>query len=261
LSECFSFLVQATWGDTATCAERSRLNCEAELSAPGVATTPAQIGACATAFAAQSCNELLGNSPPAGCDVPGTHNDGEACAFDAQCKSTNCVKTAPGCGTCGPQSAAGGACDAQDDCQSGLVCVNSVCATPVAAGAACTSSEQCGLTLSCKGGTCATPAGPGEACSTSGDCDTLQALYCEPQSKVCAKIGFANAGEPCGVIDGKITSCSQSTCEGQTPQQPGTCVAYAADGAACNVTSGPDCLAPAACDNGVCTLPSPNACG
>jgi hypothetical protein len=40
----------------------------------------------------------------------------------------------------------------------------------------------------------------------------------------------------------------------------GSCVAAAADGAACNPTNFINCLAPATCTSGLCKLPDPSSC-
>lgn len=256
INECFPYLVKVTWGDVATCAARSKLSCEASLAAPGTSVTEAQIGACASAYEKQACDALLGNSEPAACNVAGSRNDGEPCGFDLQCKSTNCKTAGSECGTCGPRAAAGGSCDVDNDCQTGLLCVNDVCAQPVAAGGACADPDQCQGSLICKGGTCAKGGAAGAACDPQEqDCDFLQGLYCEPQSKVCAQAASAKVGEPCGLVGGKYVGCTQSSCKN------GTCAAFAADGAACDETNGPECQEPASCVNGTCKLPASSTCG
>jgi hypothetical protein len=44
------------------------------------------------------------------------------------------------------------------------------------------------------------------------------------------------------------------------PTYEGTCVAAAADGAACDPTNGPMCTDPAVCVNSVCEVPDPTMC-
>ncbi len=256
INACFPDLVQAFWGSVAECASRSKLSCEADLAAPGAATTPAQIGACASAYSKQSCDLLFSGSEPEECNVPGTRNDGEPCGVDTQCKSTNCKINSGECGACAPRVAAGGSCDVDDDCDANLTCANGVCATPVPAGGACATTDQCLRSLLCKNGTCAKGGAAGAPCEPQQQgCASFQGLYCDPESKVCAAASWAKVGEACGLVGGKYVACQQSNCYN------GTCAEYAADGAACNDETGPDCLQPASCVNGTCKLPSAASCG
>jgi hypothetical protein len=75
------------------------------------------------------------------------------------------------------------------------------------------------------------------------------------------------AGKPCGIVNNVFTAClAAATCKIPTNQQSGTCVAPAADAAACDIAAGPDCLFPARCvptgggNAGTCKFPGAIAC-
>lgn len=262
LNSCFPFLIEAVYGDVATCTARSKLGCEDSLGADGSNATSSDIAACAKAYAALSCNELVTTTPDV-CVVEGNRGDGEPCGNDAQCQSRNCRITSGFCGTCGPRSAAGGSCANQDDCQTGLECASGVCAVPVPAGGACTSSEQCAGLLVCKSGTCGTAAGAGESCGPDVQCDSFAGLLCVPTSNTCKSASLVGPGESCGLIDESLVGCrAGGTCVGATLTQTGTCASAAGDGASCTTTAdGPSCLAPAECIDGTCQLPNVASCG
>jgi hypothetical protein len=93
------------------------------------------------------------------------------------------------------------------------------------------------------------------------DCDTTQGLYCVTATKVCAQATFAGAGQPCGVVNGAYVGCAAGGhCKLGVGSLMGSCLAAAADGAACDSVAGPTCLAPAQCISSVCKLPNPAAC-
>ena len=261
IDECAPLLIKIAFGDTTTCTERVTIDCEADTSAPGSNTTPVNLAACVNAVAGQTCDQIFRREQPAACSVPGSRVDGEPCGADPQCESGHCNVGASDCGTCAPLSAAGGDCEEGDDCQSGLVCAEGVCATPVAIGGACSNNEQCAGAV-CKSGTCAAPLGPGEACEpASSGCDALQGLYCDPQSQACKLIEFVGLGQTCGLVDGALVACAGGGSCDTGPNNQGTCVAAAADGAACDPIDGPTCTAPARCVSGSCQLPNPSGCG
>lgn len=259
LQSCAEILVTGAYGTIDKCAERISLDCTAQVGATGSTVGEEDFAGCANAIAASSCDDLFNDVSPAACKLPGTLENGTQCGFGSQCKSSTCISSASSnCGTCAPVSPAGGACGPTAGCEDGLVCSNNVCAQPVAAGGACTTSAQCAGLLVCKGGTCATRGGAGAACDPlAGDCDISQGLFCNPGSSKCEKPTLADPGEPCGIVEQKLVVCGAGgSCDGATLQQPGTCVPPIADGAACSTTDGPDCLAPAECVNGLCTLPA-----
>jgi hypothetical protein len=81
-------------------------------------------------------------------------------------------------------------------------------------------------------------------------------------AKTCQPIVYVAAGSPCGTILGVKNLCTNGTCD---PVGDGgyTCVARAADKAACNTVAGPSCQPPARCigtaldggTSGTCQLP------
>ena len=76
------------------------------------------------------------------------------------------------------------------------------------------------------------------------------------------------AGQTCGNVGGVQTRCAAgATCNRPPQSQTGTCLAPAADGAACDTAAGPGCLYPAKCvpassggTAGTCELPGDPSC-
>ncbi|MEO8877288.1 MAG: hypothetical protein ABI461_16965 [Polyangiaceae bacterium] len=261
---CASLFVQLTYGDSATCEARFKLSIAPSLTATGTGATPGQYETCSADIASASCADLLGRNLPKSCQtVAGTLADGAACGVDAQCKDKLCRKaTDQDCGVCSSVAAAGGACVADGDCDIGLTCTNKVCTAYGAAGSTCDDTHTCNATLTCNNGTCAAPGEAGAACPALGTagCDLLKGFFCNA-TKVCAQIGTAKAGQPCGLVSSVYTICTGGgLCKGNTGITPGTCEATAADGAACDDTNGPPCLAPATCTNGACKITDPSTC-
>lgn len=254
------------YGDVATCEDRIVFNCVEAFKAPGNTTKPSDVDACVAALPGATCDELLGNNLPAVCDFPaGTKMNTEGCAEDFQCQSSNCVVPAnASCGACQAKSATGGACSEDGNCEKGLVCNNQVCATPVMMGGACAADKPCLATLTCMNGTCQPPLALGDACTPvmqnqPQPCNVLKGEFCGFSSK-CEAIKVADAGQSCGfsLMNGLTLCKGTSSCEGAQGSQ--MCVAKAADGAACNVMNGPECLTPAKCLNAVCTVSDPQTC-
>jgi hypothetical protein len=93
------------------------------------------------------------------------------------------------------------------------------------------------------------------------DCDNTQGLYCDPATRLCKLVTFASPGGSCGVVNGAFVACSGGgRCKTAGASLMGTCLAPAADGAACDTTAGPDCLPPAQCVGSVCKLPNAASC-
>ncbi len=262
LEQCSAFAIKAAYGDAATCVKRLEMGCTASTTAPGAKVTAAQFGACADAYSKVDCTKLTGGMfLPDACTVPGSLANGKACGSADQCQSGYCSSSTGICGTCGDRAAAGKACTSSDGCQSGLVCNSkSVCAQPVAAGGQCSDVRDCDAGLVCASGTCSQPVAVGKAC-TGSDCDQLAGAFCNPQTKVCASISVADAGQPCGIVNNTFVGCGAAGhCTIPQGQTKGTCQAAAADGASCDPQNGPTCMAPAICVNGKCTLPDPSSC-
>ena len=267
IQNCAAPLISTGYGDVATCQARAKLGCMPTLMAPGTSATPDKLDKCATALSASTCDALYTRDPPTAClPDPGKLADGAACGDDAQCANKYCKKPANAvCGVCAAHATAGGACTVDTDCDVKLACGNNVCVAYGALGGTCDAGHPCAPPNVCKSGTCAMPAEAGQACTPSlsgGDCDETKGLFCNPSSVtagVCAVATFAGPGQPCGLVNGGVVGCSGGARCVRTGAM-GTCLAPAADGAACDSTNGPDCVAPAECVGGVCKLPDPASC-
>jgi len=259
INTCFSFIVTSLYGDAATCQTRAKLGCVQTGIPAGSATTPDDVQSCGDAYAGLSCNDAISHSPPNACrSKAGSVVNGAACSDDAQCASTHCAKTSD-CGICAAVAAAGGTCATENDCDYGLICNQSkVCVAPAAAGAACAATGECASPLICSGQKCSAAVAVGGVCDkTMQNCDSRQGLYCNTQN-VCVAITFAGPGEACGIVGMAFVGCKASG-QCKTSGAMGTCVAPAADGAACDTDT--PCLAPAKCTSGICKLSNPASCG
>jgi hypothetical protein len=272
LDSCAPFYVTLAYGSVSQCTMRAAVGCPNVISANGSGATASDVEACARAYTAASCADLESNSPPSACQIAGTLAAGAVCGTGQQCvgPSGYCkIASTAVCGACATQSAAGGPCTANGDCQSGLVCGTATgatmgaCVSPGAAGAMCDAGHPCQATLACSKTTCSPPGQAGAACDPTGqNCDLTQGLFCNPTSKVCAQVQTAAAGGSCGysASTNTYTLCANgATCNGATGTKQGTCGAVAADGAACGSNMA-TCMAPAICVNDVCTLPDASSC-
>lgn len=267
ISNCAGPLISLGYGDVATCQARVKLSCLPGLMAPNTSATPDKADSCATAVMSATCDALYGRMTVKQCvPDPGKLANGNACGDDGQCMSTYCKKAANAvCGVCGDKAAGGGTCTLDADCQDGLACAGGACAAFVAVGGTCDATHPCVQPNVCKGGVCAVPQEVGQTCTPStdffGDCDRTKGLTCPPTSRTCTTTTFAAAGAPCGFVNGAFVGCAAAGhCKVTGGAIMGTCLAAAADGAACDATNGPECMAPAQCVSGVCKLPNPAAC-
>jgi hypothetical protein len=224
--------------------------------------------ACLDAIAAASCDQTQQDSreQPEPCKhiFTGTGAMGDACAFDAECSSNNCVipTTATGAcpqGMCGaevPLAKVGESCN-MVDCEPGLFCnAQTTCANLVASGGACDFSSDCDYGLGCVGATgaatckalpligsacpdmqcaeigancnaqmtCVALGLPGDPCMGDGDCTFFG--HCDTTMSKCAD--FPTRGMPCDSI------CSDdSWCQIPMGMTMGTCAAPQANGATC----------------------------
>ena len=270
LDGCASFWLASIYGDVATCQTRVALECLTTLVAPGTSRTTAALAACSAALPFVSCGDFF--TGVAACAiVPGALSDGAGCIDSNQCRGGWCDLDAPGtqplCGQCRGAPSIGYTCS--HDCgTSGLSCwrgqcvrygtVGSLCDDLL--GAPCAPNLLCNpASCACKHGACATPSGIGAPCDPMVDlCDGLRGLSCDSSTRVCtAADSFATPGQPCGTIGPGVVFCAGgATCSLST----GTCLASAADGAACDPAQGPRCLAPAECTETGCRLPDATAC-
>jgi len=261
---CSPLLVQASYGDIATCKTRTKIACVASLNAPSTGTTVDKAGPCISAYSSLACGDLFTGTQPTACQFVGTLGDGAACGDGGQCASGVCGNKTGHCGTCTKKNVVGDACTGS--CNNNLACVSGKCATPAKAGEAC-GTTPCGSGLVCAAGKCTTPAKTGEACASDGtapSCDAQAGLLCNPSTKKCQLVGFAAVGAACGydTATTTYTACNNGAhCVLATGKSTGTCVAPAADGAACDASKGSQsCLPPALCISGKCTLPDYSTC-
>jgi len=86
----------------------------------------------------------------------------------------HCVGFVPGqsLGSCSGPSAAGSQCDADNDCQTGLVCVDELCVAPSGLGQLCHASRDCTPGLVCDSDelVCVQARYPGDPCSDTEPC-------------------------------------------------------------------------------------------
>lgn len=256
---CSSFGMRLQYEDAAACVARRVPSCLAELHAPGNATTPADLSACAAAYASlKSCADYYAGRFLAPCLRPGTRPNGAPCRSWGQCASNFCPRWGV-CGQCADAPRAGSPC-AFGLCGTGLLCIQEQCVVPRQPGETCDANLlACAYPFPCLNGVCAIPAATaGAACDprVSFACDHSQGLNCDANSKTCVSVGFAGPGMPCGKVNGVSTFCrAGGLCVN------GRCVAPVADGAACDVENGPPCLPGSRCVDGICKLDDPNACG
>jgi hypothetical protein len=279
----------------ATCIARGVIGCKAALAVANTAATPAFFSSCALALPMSSCADFENetNIPQACLNLAGPRANGSACSNSAQCTSSWCqVSRGAACGTCADRPAAGAACTVDAECGArGLFCSKADTCEPLAAASApCDDARVCGAGLSCVGqtktqaGTCQPAVATlGGTCdprkATGAGCDNRLGLFCGVDG-TCAADALVSAPEACGtlidkdggVVDGGAREVSVARCLAGASCSPtnasrGTCVAPAADGAACDGANGPPCLSPARCVTasdastaGTCQLPGLAAC-
>jgi hypothetical protein len=194
--------------------EQRKLRCIADLNAPFVSTTPADMAACAAALGAFSCDDYRDGNLPTACSKPGTIPGGEACALDAQCQTGYCLRTAtsPTCGVCVKLPGLGKSCTATLRCEPGLACAQTetnleyTCVAYRQKDEACSWNAPCRWSLYCKEGRCASRGPLGAACNTSSDCESR---YCNATTKLCEAPVFVGVGEAC---DHGSRQCADGIC-------------------------------------------------
>jgi hypothetical protein len=273
ISACSALFLQITYGDLATCASRAKVSCVGSLNAKGIGQKPSDLEACVQALPGTSCDDALDHNLPAACQaIPGQLANGAPCGDSSQCKSTFCNRAkSHSCGACASPPANGASCTQDSNCPTGSICSKAgTCVIPGAAGAQCDSMNQpCKLTLVCKPsasgdggamtGVCAAPDAAGVGC-TASTCDLIGGNFCDPASMKCKSISAASAGQTCGYSNGTYALCAAAGLCNPPNATVGTCMASAPDGMNCDSTNGPPCMAPAVCENGVCTIPNPSNC-
>lgn len=270
-----------TYGDLTACESTQAATCVTTLAAPDTANTPAHTEGCAQATPSQSCDDYFLGIEPAACTPPaGPFDAGSACAVSGQCATSYCLipKTAA-CGTCAAAPGLGDSC-LNNSCGPGFLCDSAsfLCVTPVSASGACNDSSECAPGLTCIGntnsalGACVALATQGASCDIADGgsrCDSHFGLYCNTEAgKICAVVATASASQQCGTVDGGVIDClADSFCQKPVDTAAGTCVAPAAEGAACDTANGPICAVPSRCvltsaggTTGTCQTTNPQTC-
>lgn len=258
---CNAFQYQLAWGEDATCEARRQLGCTDRFSEPGVTMKPEGLDACAKAVGDAACGDFMLDVLPAACTLAGTLDKGAACAHDEQCATAYCKKGSFGaCGACGDREKEGGSCSVGLDCTPGLVCASQTCRAPAAAGASCSSFTPCAPGLVCKNGVCGKGSPAGASCGETPDepdpCDRTNGVVCSALLMSCVQAKVVPTGGTCNPY--QDVCASGGDCDGFGAN--GTCLPPLKEGDDCQVTSGPDCLAPSVCDLGKCVVPSAAAC-
>ncbi len=281
VSDCAPFVLTQGYGNVATCTSRTISTCESALALKDTADTPDFAEKCSKAYATLSCDNAFENNPATDCKrtESGKLATGAVCGTAGQCATNVCqVDPQTGCGTCIAAATSGGACKSATDCVAGLVCASAVCVAPVGVGQTCSKVDPiipCGYDLICDTtNKCQTPLAGGSACDTKNPlCDGAKGFWCTPHGTRCTPILTAATGQPCGynTTTGDLTACSAAgLCTNiDKTTLMGTCLAPAADGAACDTGSGPLCQPPAVCTGntvdgggivGTCTIHDPSTC-
>jgi hypothetical protein len=284
LAACSAADLAKRYPDEATCEMRVQINCLASVGAADTGASAMTVDACAASLPDEACAAFLGADVTDACEpAMGTRANGAACEFSGQCASTYCAVPTDGwCGQCAAVPQVGDSC-ADTPCAPNQVCVGATttCQVAVAMGGACSADLPCAGGTACVGanaqtgvmGSCtAQPTTVGAACDhrrqTAPDCDVDAGVVCDATTSQCVAQPIVAAGMPCGDVAGVPTRCAAGgTCVKPAGSQQGTCVAPAADGAACDTTAGPGCLFPAKCvptstggTAGTCTLPADPTC-
>jgi hypothetical protein len=262
LNECAPAIVKLNYGTVERCSARFAISCKDAVKAPDSGLTATTIAACMAALPGATCDDVIYRKVAA-CAIKGTRSNGMACGTNEQCTTGYCSQSANACGVCSAFVAAGATCTVTEDCQPGLECsVAGRCIVPGGAGMTCSETQTCRYGHFCEAGSCVlTAETAGETCNADllSSCNVLKGRYCNG-SGVCANIGFAENGDPCGLVAAKFVACSKGECiYPSTVAIEGVCKALAADGVTCNDTT--SCELPAVCDaGGKCKLPSSAAC-
>jgi hypothetical protein len=261
LNACAPALVKLNYGTVEECSSRFAIACKDAVKAPDSGLTATTIAGCMAVLPDSSCDDLIYRKVAA-CNVKGTRTNGMACGTNEQCTTGYCSQGAAACGVCSAFVGAGASCQSTDDCEPGLECSSAGrCVVPGAAGTTCSATQPCRYGFFCEAGSCAaTAANAGDTCNADllSSCNVLKGIYCNGTG-ICANIGFAPNGDPCGLVASKFVTCAKGECiyPNDTAIE-GVCKALAADGATCNDTT--FCELPAVCVAGKCKLPSSLAC-
>ncbi len=248
-----------------------------ELTDEGIARIQAAIDAGTVTYHGENAQTCLDALEAAGCDLlterfppecedlfEGTVPLGEDCNVDEECSDAEafCLVEASCPGTCAALLGEGETCSDNSNCESGLVCDESIteCAVPGGEGDACGAGDpECELGLLCFGEN--EEAGTGGTCTTADDLFTEQVDgTCNIQDGPMCEIGLscvltgAGAGGPTFECQEEVAS--GATCAAGFPDQcpegewcsgidfetgdfEGTCEDLPGEGEDCAATIGP----------------------
>jgi hypothetical protein len=293
IEQCEKNGVQARYGDITTCLSRQKLSCMNGIVAPGTGNTPTTVEACVVALSPDAsvtydCADYINANPPVACQAQtGTVANGQACAFNAQCKTAFCaLPKGSNCGLCAATPKEGDSCSTITNCGYTLVCSGDtqVCMKWGASGDSCVKGAgTCAYGLGCAvganltTGTCQPWAKVGAACGGKATppllCDNSEGLACV--KGLCVVASKALPGQSCGNLTaagadaGTFAVCSAaSACNSPDAGPGGTCEGPAGDNQSCNTAADVGCMNPARCvgtatDAGVtgtCLVPTSDGC-
>ena len=258
--------------DLTVCVARESLRVQASLGAPGAKSSVEILSSCAKQVATAACDAVRYGGPPRCFFTAGSRANGQPCAWDSQCQGKVCYRKSGGtCGLCASEGKFGDTCSPRT-CEAGITCAldtgsnNYRCRAGAKAGEPCNSNvkqeSMCGYGLTCVAGKCAPAAGLGAPCGEIG-CDHDLGHACHKETKVCTAIAMGGPGATCSLAaigHDLYKECNDGLCLNRNDRGNGKCVAYAADGAACEGWTGPLCRVPAMCLQGKCKVLTGTEC-
>jgi len=242
LDRCASYLLQADYGNIASCSEQYRAACTEALRDE----RRLDVVQCRSAIAANGCEGFRGASFPVACLRPlGSTEAGAPCGRHADCATGYCARKGE-CGTCVSRAASGHPCESSEACQLGLVCHAASCTLPLESGAPC-AGQVCGLHGWCVQGVCAALGRDGATCDAERPCDSPAGYACV--AGVCQALSFVDLGAVCGVTSNQPRCSGGNACVAEQALGERKCVAQPGLGAPC-----PDgrCRPPYTCADGIC---------
>lgn len=264
LEECAPALLEMSYGGSReACLAIETPSLLPVLDQPGFAQNPEQLWGCVDAMMNRDCSvvaEEMAYNFPEECRTPGGLQDGASCVHPFQCQSMMCVvPSGSACGTCRPRLADGSPCTPVDACDFGSQCIQDVCVHIGRRGDDCDAGHPCGQDLFCNGGMCGPPRPLGEDCvAMVGECDLFHGMACNPITKRCVRLKFAEPGADCGLVGDDLVVCKNGDCLPNLLS--GKCVAKAVDGDPCDSKTGPLCGFHSTCIDHVCASSFASAC-
>jgi hypothetical protein len=270
---CYPKTLKGAYSTVATCLEVFQAYCAPFYDLPASNSGPADVAACATAYANAPCESAsvyICQFPPG--EVPA----GGTCAAAAQCATGSCNGSgAESCGVCGPSAAvavaSGGSCAPVSGksfyCVTHHACIGGVCQPVALDGESCGAGTICSPEpephLACRGGVCVRAGRAGDVCDADGSC--APGFACERTSNRCLAMPEVQPGQPC--ISSVDTNCVGGFCD-CTDLANRVCRAFPGGGQEClpaGLCGSPDrCAKGLTCKNGFCAraeVGPPTFCG